>query len=336
MQNQNGMANKQTDNEVFKISVVMATYNGARYLPEQLDSIIAQDYPISEIIVQDDGSADDTMQILNSYAKQHPYIKVFRNTGTHGINGNFFSAMRRATGDYIAISDQDDIWEKDKLSTQANAIGSHAMCSGFSKPFSSDGFPIKTDMRRPNLHLIRNTYLSQIPGHTMLFKRELLDYLKDGDHMTLYYDWQLACVASAMESIVFVDKTLVHFRRHADAATATLPVSNTLLSAGAWKYVSTSLFHHRALQREVRNRFKIVLPFLEKLPFNTQSLHDAIQMSRLQTRRTPVAFCKRIAFFVSHSHCIFHTEEHRPLIRILRAVFFVYSCGYYYRSHLKK
>ena len=108
----------------------------------------------------------------------------------------------------------------------------------------------------------------------MLFKKELLSYLGNGDHIPLYYDWQLACVASAMESIVFVNKTLVHFRRHADAATATLPVSNSLLSAGAWKYVTTSLFHHKALQREVRNRFKIVLPFLEKLPVNTQSLHD--------------------------------------------------------------
>ena len=136
----------------------MATYNGARYLSEQLDSIIAQTYPIYELIVQDDGSSDDTLAILDSYKTKCPVMKVFCNTsGRHGINGNFFSAMARATGDYIAISDQDDLWEADKLRLQAEAIGDCAMCTGFSVPFSSDGFPVKADMREPNLHLIRNT-----------------------------------------------------------------------------------------------------------------------------------------------------------------------------------
>ncbi len=191
-------------------------------------------------------------------------------------------------------------------------------------------------MRIPNLHLIRNTYLSQIPGHTMLFKKELLSYLVDGAKMTLYYDWQLACVASAMESVVFVNKTLVHFRRHADAATATTPVSSALLSSAAWDYVATSLFRHKALQGEVRQRFTIVTPFLERLPFATRSLTEAVKMGRLQMQRGPVAFVHRMVFFAQHSHHIFHTEERRPLVRLLRALFFVYSCGYYYRSHLKK
>lgn len=320
-----------------KISVVMATYNGGRYLGEQLDSLIAQSYPIYELIVQDDGSSDNTMEILERYKGLCEQMKVYRNTsGRHGVNGNFFSAMARATGDYIAICDQDDLWECNKLRLEAEAIGDKMMCTGFSVPFSTDGFPVKADMRVPNLHLIRNTYLSQIPGHTMLFRRELLDYLKDGAQMTLYYDWQLACVASAMESIVFVNKTLVHFRRHAGAATATAPVGSALLSSGAWHYVSVSLFRHKALQREVRLRFKKVLPFLEALPFDTESLNEAIKMSRLHLRRGPVAFLKRMCFFVKHSHHIFHTEERRPVVRILRAMFFVYSCGYYYRSHLKK
>lgn len=314
----------------------MATYNGSRYLCQQLDSILSQTYPIHEIVVQDDGSTDDTYAIVERYAQAHPIIKPFRNTsGCHGINGNFFSAMARATGDYIAISDQDDLWEPAKLSLQAEAIGQKMLCSGFSVPFSSDGFPTKQDMRPPTLHLIRNTYLSQIPGHTMLFRREILDHLPNGEQTRFYYDWQIACVASAMESVAFVEQTLVHFRRHADAATATLPVSSQLFSHGAWDYLTVSLFRHKALQREVRTRFGDVLPFLQRLPINTRSLSEAIKMSRLHLGRGPLFFARRVVFFVRHSHHIFHTDEKRPVIRLLRALFFVYSCGYYYRSHLK-
>ena len=172
------MEKSANSDEVLKISVVMATYNGGRYLSEQLDSIVAQTYPMIEIIVQDDGSTDNTLEILEDYARRYPQIKVFANdSGRHGVNGNFFSAMRRAKGDYIAIADQDDIWEKDKLQVQAEAIGDKMLATGFSVPFSSEGFPVKADLRRPNLHLIRNTYLSQVPGHTMLFDRKILDFI---------------------------------------------------------------------------------------------------------------------------------------------------------------
>ena len=323
--------------QTLKISVVMCTYNGARFLEEQLQSILKQTYPVQEIIVQDDGSTDDTMTLLEDYASRYPQIKVYANdSGCHGINGNFFSAMRRATGDYIAISDQDDIWEYDKLRKQVEAIGDHLLCSGFSVPFSEGGFPVQTDMRPPCLHLLRNTYLSEMPGHTMLLRRDLLDALKGGGPtMPLYYDWQLACAAAAAESVAFVSEVLVHFRRHADAATATVPVGSSMLSRGAWDYIRTSLLHHRFLQREVRHRFAIVRPFLEHLPFRTDSINDALRMSELHLQRGPIAFIKRIAFFVKHSRHIFHTEERRPVVRVLRAMFFVYSCGYYYRSHLK-
>lgn len=328
------MPQDSTD-KTLRISVVMCTYNGERYLREQMDSILRQTYPVEEIVVQDDGSTDGTMQILEEYAQHNPLVKVFSNdSGQHGINANFFSAMRRAKGDYIAISDQDDIWEVDKLRLQAEAIGNKMLCSGFSVPFSADGFPVQVDWRRPCLHLLRNCYLSEMPGHTMLMRRDLLDYLKEGEKIRLYYDWQIACVAAAAESVAFVEKKLVNFRRHSDAATATVPVGSGIISKGAWDYVKVSLFHHRFLQNELKERFTIVKPFLEQLPFDTPSLSAGVRMSELHLHKGPLWFFRRVAFFVKHSHHIFHTEERRSVVRVLRAMFFVYSCGYYYRSHL--
>jgi len=331
------MPQDSTD-KTLRISVVMCTYNGERYLKEQLDSILRQTYPVEEIIVQDDGSTDGTLRLLKDYAVQYPQIKIYSNdSGQHGINANFFSAMKRVQGDYIAISDQDDIWEHDKLRLQAEAIGDKLLCSGYSVPFSEDGFPVQVDMRRPCLHVLRNCYLSEMPGHTMLFKRQLPDMLRGGGTaIPLFYDWQLACAAAAAESVAFVDKVLVHFRRHADAATATMPVGSGLISKGAWHYVKVSLFHHRFLQGEVRKRFAMVKPFLEQLPFDTPSRSSALRMSELQLHKGPLWFMRRVNFFVRNSRHLFHTEERRLLLRVLRAMFFVYSCGYYYRSRLPK
>ena len=152
------------------VSIILCTYNGAKYIKEQLDSILAQTYPLHEIIVQDDHSTDETTQILQEYACKHSLIKVFQNDSAQGVNGNFLSAMQRATGEYIAISDQDDIWETDKIENQINSIGKNLLCSGFSRPFSTDGSFAYFDQRKRNIHAIRMCFLC-LPGHTLLYVR---------------------------------------------------------------------------------------------------------------------------------------------------------------------
>src|SRR5574344_1779789 len=114
-----------------KRSVVMCTENGSSFLWEQFDSILNQTLLPAEIIVQDDGSSDETLDILKEYAAKTTLVKIYQNEGAHGINSNFFTAMQRASGDLIALSDQDDIWEADKLRLQAEAIGDKLLCSGF-------------------------------------------------------------------------------------------------------------------------------------------------------------------------------------------------------------
>lgn len=75
------------------VSVVLCTYNGAQYLAEQLDSILQQTYPIDELIVQDDGSTDETINILKSYAETYPIIKYTVNATNLGYNRNFFQQL---------------------------------------------------------------------------------------------------------------------------------------------------------------------------------------------------------------------------------------------------
>lgn len=99
-----------------KISIALATYNGSRYLQEQLDSFINQTRQPDELVVCDDGSIDDTIKILRRFALQAPFeVRVFENSKNLGYTQNFNLAMQKSTGDLIFLSDQDDVWFSDKI-----------------------------------------------------------------------------------------------------------------------------------------------------------------------------------------------------------------------------
>lgn len=320
------------------ISVVCCTFNGAKYLRQQLDSILSQTLMPSEVIVQDDGSTDDTLEILFSYAASYSFIHIYNNDGRHGINSNFFSAFRRASGRFIAISDQDDIWERDKLEKQFASIGDKMLCGGMSKPFSSDGFPVAWDSRRPNIHLLRLLYLSEVNGHTIFFKRELLDYIPDdGFPCKMLYDWQLQVVAAAADSIVMLPEVLVNFRRHSSAATAVAPTGRSFFDIKGLKYVSIPIFFHKILQKEVRSRFKAVNEILSSLPFDTDALRLGRRMTDIQMRSGGLLrFFTMACFCLDNSEHLFHTVERKTMVSTLRAFFYPFSCGWYYRGILKQ
>ncbi|NML69378.1 glycosyltransferase [Chryseobacterium sp. RP-3-3] len=99
-----------------KVSVALCTYNGEKYLSQQLDSILTQTTAPDEIVVCDDMSTDSTIEILSAYQQNYPHIfKVFRNETNLGFIKNFEKAIILTTHEIIVISDQDDIWEKDKI-----------------------------------------------------------------------------------------------------------------------------------------------------------------------------------------------------------------------------
>lgn len=97
------------------VSVVLCTYNGEKFLRPQIDSITAQTYPNLEIIIVDDVSSDSTSSILEEYRQKDSRVKFHINSANIGYNKNFEKAFSLATADYIAISDQDDIWESNKI-----------------------------------------------------------------------------------------------------------------------------------------------------------------------------------------------------------------------------
>ena len=99
-----------------KISVALCTYNGEKYLHQQIDSILNQTVPVHEIVVCDDGSNDQTSKILTQYQTKFPEVfKIHFNTENLRSVKNFEKAISLCTGDIIFLSDQDDIWEENKV-----------------------------------------------------------------------------------------------------------------------------------------------------------------------------------------------------------------------------
>lgn len=290
----------------------MCTYNGGRYLRQQLDTLLSQTYPLYEIIVQDDGSVDDTWSILEEYAATHPFIHLFQNEGEHGYNANFFSAMQRATGDCIAICDQDDLWEPEKIEKQVTAIGNHLLCVCLSRPFSDDPRAVVNyDPRIPNYHLVRLLYAS-IPGHTMLFNRKLLTLLPplDSSYYHTAYDVILAAVAASYEEIIIVPEVLVNQRR--------LPSSVSYVKAdsrrkrtksNAMYIVLWGLRHYFSHRHLVRQHFKDRLALYLQIHADTPNYHDAVKILKYEASKGLLAFLKLEVLMIKYRRHLFYTYE---------------------------
>lgn len=109
-----------------KISLVMATYNGAKYLNEQLDSIKNQTLKLDEVIIVDDVSTDDTSYLVEKYISNHQLNWMFiKNKENLGYKGNFKKGLEHASGDVIFLCDQDDIWHLDKVERMIEVLKHH-------------------------------------------------------------------------------------------------------------------------------------------------------------------------------------------------------------------
>lgn len=200
------------------VSVIMATYNGEKFIREQIDSIIGQTYPVHELIIQDDGSTDQTVAIARKYAEAYPQVKVFVNEKNLGLNQNFKTAAMRATGDFVAISDQDDVWYPEKIERQVAAIGNHDMCCSATMFGKS---PETAELFDRPCNIERLLFFSYVCGHTMLCRR---DFIKNPDNWQSYmwYDWSLSLHAALAGGIVKIDAPLLWHRYHAGEVSSLL------------------------------------------------------------------------------------------------------------------
>lgn len=204
------------------ISVVLAAYNGGKYIQEQVASILPQLAEGDELIVSDDGSSDNTLQVLDDF--NDPRLKVVRNEGKHGIVRNFENALKHVKGDFVFLSDQDDIWMPNKVQECLKVLENALLVVHDLKflyadgTITTEGF-FKSHGSGPGFW--KNLYKNSFMGSCIAFRRSVLDYALPFPDNLLWHDMWIGLVAERKGNTVFVPDQLLLYRRHGDNASTT-------------------------------------------------------------------------------------------------------------------
>ncbi len=212
------------------VSIAVCTYNGERFLREQLDSLVSQSYRSLEILVVDDCSKDHTLAILKQYEEKHPNFKVYQNDQNLGYIKNFEKAISLSNGDYIALCDQDDIWHPNKIERQLSAIGNYSLIYHDSEFITEGGIS-----KNAKISDVRNFYKGNdsdvfllencVSGHAILFKKELKPLLNKFSPI-VFHDWWITFIACHVSGVTYLNESLVQYRQHENASTDILKSRN--------------------------------------------------------------------------------------------------------------
>ena len=234
----------ELEGESSMISVCMATYNGEKYLKDQLDSILKQIQSSDEVIISDDGSNDSTRYIIEKFQKKYKNIYLVDGP-KRGVQKNFENALKHARGDILFLSDQDDIWMDGKVERVLKEFeNSKTLCvvhdaeivDGNMNKVKDSFFELKNG--KPGL--LHNLYRNAFIGCCMAFRKCVFEKSYPfPDHIEMH-DWWIGLVAECMGNTVFIYEPYLKYRRHGDNA---------------------SSLHHHPLKKMIFNR----LYFIEQL-----------------------------------------------------------------------
>lgn len=210
------------------ISIAMTTYNGEKYLREQLDSILNQTYSDFELIICDDCSKDNTRTILSEYTAKDSRIKIFMNEKNIGFKKNFEKAISLCSGEYIALSDQDDIWLENHLEILIDNVGdADLICANCQL---MDNNNLLNQYSRPNniyipsnqLDLFQTLlHINFVQGCVSLFSNEIKKILLPIPQASFYHDyWLSVCTLLANKKIKYIPNVINYYRRHDDNITS--------------------------------------------------------------------------------------------------------------------
>lgn len=262
-----------------KISVAMCTYNGERFLNEQLDSILAQNFPVNEIIICDDKSTDNTVEILENYKNKHPEIvKIFNNSETLRSIKNFEKAISLCTGDVIFLADQDDYWRSDKVKViidyfnknpQVSTVSTNGHVIDDESVKIKDSFIIwdvfaKFRAESPNFSLFNflSFKTNFATGATMAFRKSQVPFILPIPEIhEFHHDEYIALIAASQNSMEFINEKLINYRIHESqqvggiAFTSDKSIFNETLSHYKWDS-DTSKNDFQTLKTRIKSQIK--------------------------------------------------------------------------------
>ena len=268
-------------------SVAMCTYNGEKYLKQQIDSILGQTVKVQEIVICDDCSTDHTVSILNSYKENHPHLfKIFFNESNLGSIKNFEKAISICQNEIIFLSDQDDIWTPNKVN---RIVSTFAKNKDISVIFTNgygindcgeiiDVFTVWDSVENVKMRGYKFDYFNILnlrdnfcTGATMAMrntvKHEMIPIpILEG----LHHDKWIAMIASVKDKLYFLDEKLIYYREHASQQVGNVLYKNT---EGA-KFSVTNYFSIDKEEKSFRDYKKILKSYANAYKYNLILLKD--------------------------------------------------------------
>jgi glycosyltransferase involved in cell wall biosynthesis len=216
-----------------KISVALCTFNGEKFIFDQLQSIINQTQKVDEIIICDDCSQDNTHDVINQFQKKYPdLIRLYVNESNIGVNKNFEKALSLSGGDYIFLCDQDDIWKKQKTKKIIEVFNKNPLLEGvFSNGdlINDIGEKIEKNSLWDNILFLENHlketidlyyYISNIrnmvTGATLCIKKEVIETVFPfPNESVMFHDEWIALILASRKTISYSTEHLISYRIHA-------------------------------------------------------------------------------------------------------------------------
>ncbi|RJX22059.1 MAG: glycosyltransferase family 2 protein [Ammonifex sp.] len=307
------------------VEIALATYNGAKYIGDFLESLLKQTYPLWRLIVRDDGSTDATRDILDTFKRDFPerIILIQDEPRNLGVHGNFNQVLLHSEAEYVMLADQDDIWLPTKVERTLSVMQS------LSKKFGNDiPLLVHTDLKvinaqgevlapsfwkyqnlDPNFSTLLNRLLVQnvVTGCTVMVNRALLERALPIPGEAIMHDWWLGLVAAAFGKVAYIEEPTILYRQHGANDTGAkrwgLPYILKKLREGA-AGLRTSIHRTQVQAKAFLDRFK---EDLDPRLFDQVSKYAELgQMGYLQRRLVAfkygffkVGLVRNIGFYVA-------------------------------------
>ena len=294
-----------------KLSVALCTYNGSNFISQQLESIINQTIKVDEIIICDDCSTDNTVSIIESFQVKYPnLLTLYQNESNLRVNKNFEKAISLCKGDYIFLSDQDDLWKKEKV----EKIMSHFIKNPLIEALFSNGDLIdeknqKLDgilwsnilffneliVENIDLYYYISNARNMVTGATLCIKKEIKDFiLPIPDSKVMYHDEWIALNLSFRKTISFINENLISYRVHsaqqigvikASSLKKNLNVIESILNSKTNNTYRELIQIRKSYKRNYKKFKKLKDNFNDKILFDIDQIIDNNKQNIINTEK---------------------------------------------------
>ena len=211
-----------------KVHIVLASYNGEKFLRQQVETLAAQTYKNLSVEICDDGSSDGTVELAKKLCREYPFLSLHINEKNLGYVMNFLEGIKRSRADYIMLCDQDDLWMEDKVEITLKAMQEqeertknvpvlvYTDAMNFESETGKDlgSFHENSHLNTKNVYTAHLFMENKCIGCTVMINRFVKEYLEQTPEEIRVHDWWLALICAHFGKIVYVPMCTLRYRQH--------------------------------------------------------------------------------------------------------------------------